>query len=335
MVAQLATADPPHNRASAKLRANPRLAGYFSRVAPGTSTNYGAMCEQLAIQGRASELCRTCDGTGARILSEEQHEKFRVRLALARTDRHREELREEWNRASDCGRCRGTGFLEKPLRRYGYDKTWTTVRCWRCKGSGEVLEDGSEEVEDVCPTCAPKGAGELTSGYRVPATAKETGSSRKGKAPRRVSSEDDDPADAHWELEPASKSDEIELSSHGELARLYQALRTRYPVAAAALEAFDGPDGDRWATTKWGRLFALWPLTKPGQKLIRHGREASALGHGYLLSDLDVLASERGAEESSPTPDLRRRSWIREADRDARNLLARAHDALAEVERQP
>jgi hypothetical protein len=42
-----------------------------------------------------------------------------------------------------------------------------------------------------------------------------------------------------------------------------------------------------------------------------------------------VLASERNAEETTSTPNLRRRAWLAQADREARRLHDAAQAALA------
>jgi hypothetical protein len=204
---------------------------------------------------------------------------------------------------------------------------FNTVRCNKCRGCGEVMD---EDAEDICPTC-------IAEMSIIPVTVKETGCSKKGKAPKRVTGTDGDGNPTATRVHSTEWHDaqtdttEEETAAYGEMSRLSLHIRETNPYAASALEAYYGPDGDRWAPTRWGRIFALWPLTKAGQALIRRARESSHEGHGFELSDLDTLASERNAEDCATVADMFRRSKISEADRAARALLQIANDALGEA----
>src|SRR5690606_33134149 len=131
-----------------------------------------------------------------------------------------------------------------------------TVRCGRCKGTAETLSPNDESAErgDVCLDC-------LGDGYLVPITVRPVGSSKHGKPPPRVSDGDD----VDLPLPSCSQLDEDELVEYGRVSRVLGIIRRATPELAAALEVYYGPDGDRWGGHKWGRAFALWPLTSAGQ----------------------------------------------------------------------
>lgn len=292
-------------------------AAYIGRVVPGTSSNYGVMCERIAAEGGAAETCRVCEGTGIRLLASDLG-KYIAALRAASMEHKRSEVQRKF---ADCPACKGSGAVECRTRKRRYDKMFTTVRCGRCRGTGSAY---AEDYDDTCPACREfRGRGEMTTGYTVPITARATGSSKKGTAPPRVP-EGDGEASYMPDLEG-------QIERYGRQSRRYERLRKTHPIAAAALAAFEGEEGSRWAMTKWGRIFALWPLTKPGRKLIQRGREASLEGTAFLLDDMAILANERNADETETHPNPRRRAWIRRADADARKLLDAAQVALREV----
>lgn len=298
---------------------NDPILAYLSRTAPGTQTNYGEMCERAAAARKVSETCPSCGGAGYRELTRGELERRSARIASTKDSFERQLLREELGTDSDCRVCNGVGYVEREVLRRGFDKFATTAWCGRCRGSGEVR---NEDRQDECPRCLEyRERGAVVCGYIVPATVKETGCSRSGKPPQRIGI--DDAAGDPW------NAFEAQVEAHGRETRRFDAFRRANPTAAAALTILESDEGHRWAATKWGRLFALWPLTSAGKKLIRDGRARSRAGHGFTLRDTEVLASERNAEEATSTPNLRRRAWLAQADREARRLHDAAQAALA------
>jgi hypothetical protein len=319
------------------------ISKFFSGGRFGATSNYGSMCEAAAVTRHASVRCRVCSGQGFRVLGAEELEQWRRRLELpalhakledtkdpadraalrTRITAERDKLRAELSAASTCGPCAGTGRVapKRADRAVAMDSMWTTVRCGRCRGTGETIypNDESAERQDVCLRCGGQS-------YLVPVTARETGSSRHGRPPQRVGGDDDgdavscDVATASW--------NEDELLELGRVSRVLEHMRAADREAAEAFESYNGPDGDRWGAHHWGRIFALWPHTVAGDKLAREAARRSRMGHGFLLPPLALIASERDAELRGQTSNPRRRALISQADAQARRLLERANAAF-------
>lgn len=316
-------------------------------------SNFGTMCERAAVVAHmhASVKCRACEGKGYRELEAAELDGWRKKinsyyLAIAEeTDREKcdalqdrqDEIRRELSRASDCPVCRGSGYTTQKNvdRATAMDSMFTTVRCSGCRGCGETFppNDETAERQDVCLRCAnpETRAGD---GYFVPVTVKETGSSKKGKAPKTEAGGDEgmDGAPPTNDVVAASWVDEDELAERGRVSRFLERLRRSDPETAVSVELFNGPDGDKWGAHKWGRTFALWQATDAGIELARMGAERSSGAHGMRISMLDLIASERDAEVRASEPDPARRSLIAQADHEARGLKAKMDRALADSE---
>lgn len=312
-----------------------RLGHYLAHGGPGTdASNFGEMCERLSTTGYDTTRCSDCRGIGCRRCNDVGFIHTKLRQSRVQ-----------------CARCAGAGCvacMQKGHRwRQAPDSMFNTVRCSRCKGCGEVP---NEEVEDACPSCG----GEMS---HVPVTVRETGCSKKGKPPKREPVKESDSTPAVDRLRPRhveqfradtgdgpedtreappeafiySAEHEEQTRAYGEMSRLMLHIRESDPLAAAALEAYYGEDGDRWAPTRWGRVFALWQFTTAGKQIAIDGQRRSANGHGFELRALDQIASERNAEDCAQTPSIHRRALVGEADKAARLLLTRANRALAEA----
>lgn len=318
--------------------------------------------------GHSSVKCRACDGQGYRELSAEELQKRARRIAEAqlevagadriaddylRSERRKEasdaldRLRKSLSRESDCIVCKGVGYTDptRSDRGTAMHSLFTTVWCSTCRGCGEPVgpmvkleanartyrfyplnpTDDSAERHDRCERC------EGTS-YIVPVTVRSTGSSKGGKAPSRSdagSSEEASDGSVYREGEAApSWADEDALAERGRVSRALEAIRRDTPELAQALEAFYGPEGDKWGPHKWGRIFALWPLTQAGRKLAELGANRSKGGHGWLIEPIDLISNERDTDSRSDVRDPGRRALIGQADKQARDLHARMQRAI-------
>lgn len=317
-----------------------RLARHLARD-PGCSSNYGAQCERMQVLGHTSRKCPKCDGLGFREVDKKELAERAVRLYRCTDPDEAAQLRERLSHESTCQTCRGTGYIEGSKVKGERKPFFTTKRCFKCKGCGEVM---NEDLEDVCQRCM----GEMCV---VTVTVQETGCSKGGKAPRREPDDADDfggdttaprnagaPAggptysDGVWrELTYGADINEAEFLEHGSMSRLLVRLQKHDEVSAEVLKAYLGPEGDRWGPTKWGRHFVVWPLTKPGAQLAREAAQRSKAGHGFLLTPMQLLASERDAEQKTGVPNMRRRHLINQAELVSRGLVEAAKAALREV----
>lgn len=287
----------------------------------------------------ASVECRACDGMGFRSVGQEEITLRMRRIQEEENPMRRAELREELSAETTCTVCKGSGYTTQSRadRAAAMDSMWTTVRCGRCKGTGETFDPSDEtaEIGDVCPACGtmrgPNPALSEANGFFVPVTVKEKGSSKHGKAPKREAGADPD-ADGSPVVAFSAWVDEDALVERGSVARGLDELRRVYPALAAAAESYFGPDGDKWGGHQWGRLFALWQHTEAGRKLAEESAERSRAKHGFLLTPLDLIAAEREAAARAADPGTsagtgrwhaRRRALIGRADGQARSLYGR------------
>ncbi len=212
----------------------------------------------------------------------------------------------------DCKRCRGTAFTTpRKIARGKGDTMWTTVRCAKCMGVTSLAPS------DKCTRC------EDSCGYVSPITVRETGSSMQ---------------------QGVREPDVAMIAQHGQLDRIVQKMRATDDVAAQALELYYGPVGNRWGNTEVeakdghssapGRIFSLWPVTKPGNTLARESREKSESQHTLSLTAHDLLFEEREQEKRASEPNIRRRAMLDQADKAARHLYDRAQRAWVKAVRE-
>jgi hypothetical protein len=318
--------------------------------------------------GHSSVKCRACDGLGYRELSVEDLQRRARRVAEAqleladaekiqdsdlRTRRRGEatenlkKTRAALSRESDCIVCKGVGYTDptRSDRATAMHSLFTTVWCATCRGCGEPVgpmvkleanartyrfyplnpTDDSAERQDRCERCDG-------TAYLVPVTVRSTGSSKGGKAPSRSEAGGADEASDGTVLREGeaapSWADEDDLAERGRVSRALEAIRRDKPDVAAALEAYYGPEGDKWGPHKWGRMFALWPLTQAGRKLAELGASRSKGGHGWLIAPIDLISNERDTDSRSDVRDPGRRALIGQADKQARELHARMQRAI-------
>jgi hypothetical protein len=229
-----------------------------------------------------------------------------------------------------CQKCQGRRVASLGIP----DSCWNTISCWRCRGSGEVLD---EDAQDVCPVCA----GEKCT---LPITVRSTGCSKKGRLPPGYEPADDvdhgssagsvsvpddfqDDADA---AEPEGEDDAEDRLLDARLSvalGLLEVMRETDPTSLAVLEAYYGPDGDHYAKAdRWGRGHALWPLTAGGKALLAVIRE-----HGGTSRPLAALAAMRAAEAETGVKNIAWQSHMRAAVAESREILERARKALSGV----
>jgi len=160
----------------------------------------------------------------------------------------------------------------------------------------------------------------------MPITVRDTGSSKKGKPPPLEGGDDDVDVSRG-----ASWLDEEAILEHGRTGRIVHAIKQHSPELAYAIEVYHSADGDRWGGHKWGREFALWPLTEAGRQIAKQAANRSLKGFEHLMAPLDLIATERAAEARSGAPNRARQALLRKADAQAKILLRRMSEAYAEA----
>lgn len=179
----------------------------------------------------------------------------------------------------------------------------TTRPCFDCGGvpestyGGEVGGSGFTESGTECRGC--RGIGWIVCDQRAsgPLTVRP-------KAPPHHES-------GYWPGHDA-------LVRFATMSRVVKAVAAAKAVLAGALRAYYGDQGARWGLTKNGRIFAVYPLTAAGQRLLKMSRRRSEV----VLQDDEVLGVEQEIQRSQPN-DIRRLLLDR-ADREARVLHAEA-----------
>jgi hypothetical protein len=293
------------------------LSWYFGQgLSIYEKSTFGPIVQKIAMDGYSSTTCGTCDGAG--IIEEgggvtlddkcrgcdgsgrEPHKAGREqRWCLTCDGLGRETPYEiEISKGGWCPTCRGTGsgcVERKAMRR---------ARCVWCRPEPYIktLDDRTGEVTKAplvtawvpkhsCPNCL--GVGD------APLTAKPV---MKGEEAGGVIGND------------------AALTRFAITSRRAGAVKDISPALHAALEAFYGDTGSRWALTSFGRLFALSHLTPAGKKLARMGidnpeRKGKTKKKTRNVERLIEAAIQRGARG--------------EADRLAKELAEQRRNALS------
>ena len=296
-----------------------RFARYFGPKEHGS--NYSAMCEAALGQGDLRRECRRCHGLGFIILEQARLAEFAERIAAETRTEERRHHRHRLSRATQCKACRGAGYIpQRTKTAKRLDSMATTVLCWRCRGSvkrhgsklwgtscGETIPptDASAEAGDVCPGC-------LGEAYVVPITARPS---------LRT-------ADFLGANEEEMMVDLDEQAADGDAtARVMEWIAARDHDAATAIRILASEHGERWAGHRWGRSFALWPLSDAGALLADESKAQSDEPERYARQ-LDLCRLEREAHALGGGPSPRRQALIHEADTQARRRERRAIVAI-------
>jgi hypothetical protein len=304
------------------------VARYYAGADGAGGSNYMASCVMALAISHSSVRCRACKGQGYCELSEAALRDFAQRIAGEKNETNRDQIRRDLSYQTTCKGCKGSGWTtqKRADRAAAIDSMFTTVRCGRCRGCGEVTTptDTSAERQDVCLSCG--GAA-----YIVPVTVKETGSTKDGREPRREAGDASDTALAHA---PVDEDDELEQLH--DVAEELERVRAQDPQLAAALASYHGPEGEGWIQHRWGRGFVLWQHTAAGKQLVTHLAERSPHRSGYLVPPTRLLAEDRATQEqpgsaaSSGRDGALVRVLLTRARDKARELLLRMQCVVAE-----
>jgi len=200
-----------------------------------------------------------------------------------------------------------------------------TVRCQRCDGDG-CVDVGTVNAR-WCPRC--KGIGHHARA-RENRVMPRHGHVRCSKC-RGSGSAGGDPClwcggDGYVEIDPVFPTGfqfqalpqprDAAITRYAGVSRTLARVHDASERAYAALVAYYGDQGARWALTARGRLFALYPLTQAGKKLLAGNRNAEGL---RAAEQLDVLMTLDGIQSKRE-----RRALFLLADEQAREMLSRA-----------
>lgn len=288
-------------------------------------TNYGAMTHVLDVERLAYKTCGVCDGMGAKPVDPQELELRQYKLAtfdrdIAATDsdqhaerlkRARREYMETWLAESVCPACEGTGHVEHKSK-ISVD-LFATQRCFRCSGVGHIERRGA------CFRCLHCDG----RGYWWPVNAKPTRGRKPGNSWSGRSATDDAGYSVAGVTGAIHAPDEQCFVEFGRVLRILGSIES---ARRAAIVAYFGPEGARWATHSWSRLFVLWPHTASGQQ-IYEGRS----NDDWLLSAIDYLERVRVQAFATKIPDFRMRVLLRQADSEARTLQVEIIRLVGEV----
>lgn len=267
-------------------------------------STFGPIVQKIAMDGYASTVCGTCDGGG--IIEEgggvtledkcrgcggsgrEPHKAGREqRWCLTCDGLGREPAYEvEVSKGGWCPSCHGTGTgsVERAALRRS--------RCHWCRPEPfePELKVSEEQVADIRTSTAPTKA--LAETHSL--STQHVRDIRKGRW--RATAYPGAPIHAAWvprhscpnclgtgdeptTVESLGSTEEASgvigsdtaLTRFAITSRRADAVKAISPALHAALEAFYGDMGSRWALTSFGRLFALSHLTPAGKQLARAG----------------------------------------------------------------
>jgi hypothetical protein len=149
---------------------------------------------------------------------------------------------------------------------------YTSRRCAPCFGAG-ILHSG-----DWCPSCAGTGS--------IPV--------------RRRSRGEETVAVKHQGFSVAYNpfsADTWALETYATVSRQLGRVGGVSVIHRLALEAFYGNEGERWGRTDRKRIFAVYPLTHAGQKLIRMAQKP---GLDVKVSFCEILDTEANMQKLNP-----------------------------------
>lgn len=149
----------------------------------------------------------------------------------------------------DCPRCRGTAFQGSVKKSAMPYRDFVHAQCRACKGGGKTLLSKAKEramkfLGEAVPRCPDCGG----TGSIVPIDALPGAPSKQ---------------------EAGYTMREGEMEFQAVVNRVLRHVLVSSSLNYYALLAYYGPIGDHWETfNDLGRIFALWPLTRPGQALL-------------------------------------------------------------------
>lgn len=130
--------------------------------------------------------------------------------------------------------------------------------------------------------------------------------------------------------EASYEPDDHDLLRVARVSRRLRLVAACDPAAERALEAYYGAEGARCARADPGRIFALYPLTKAGERFVRDDvakrPESADDAHGRLLAEVQL-------QQIAPTP--QRRELLARIHTQAERLLASAWNAWVAIEVAP
>ncbi len=247
------------------------------------ASTFGALLERQKTYGQVFEMCTACSGSGF----DESDNSCGKCKGMGGTPASNAEPRLQEGLLVSTSRCLACA---RPPRR-----VW---RCRACQGDGRV-------AGVTCGACK---------GLRVP--MRKNGKPRVRPPLRPRAScwscrgrlyHDRNPVGLKSEQrsEPSYTPDDVALQRFAQVSRY---LRQCSVDTVDVLAAFFGLSGYRWANTKWGRLFAVVPLTTAGEKLLRRLPNPQHIAEHQLLenhvADLEKLQEKDHRQQAQERLEL-------------------------------
>lgn len=307
-------------------------------------STFGPIVQKIALDGYTSTVCDKCDGSGA---LEKKGIRLEDRCPTCKGERwrpHKKGEPQQW-----CSTCDGQGVVPP----YEVETDWGW--CTSCRGTGAGCVEKQAKRRPRCRLCRPEPTvrdeqtGELlrVSYAWVPRHACwgcfGTGDEPLSAQPVQV-------ADTGGSGVLANDS---ALTTFAITSRRADKVKRRSPALHAALAAFYGDTGARWALTEFGRLFSLYYLTRAGQRLVawetkerarerkeklkaekkkakkQKLKEPQKLEETPHLLPQEAIWTQAVAQQRQPHPE--RRKLLLQAQEQASELYQRAADAWISV----
>lgn len=225
-------------------------------------STFGPIVQKIALDGYTSTVCDNCDGQGTvekggTRLEDRCPTCDGSRYQPRKTDPNAKPL--EW-----CNTCGGMGRVPP----YEVETTWGW--CTSCRGTGAGCVEKQAKRRPRCRLCRPEP-------YAKDEATGERFALSYAWVPRHACwgcfGTGDEPLSAQ-PVQPADSggsgvlANDAALTTFAITSRRADKVKARSPALHAALAAFYGDTGARWALTDFGRLFSLYHLTPAGQRLV-------------------------------------------------------------------
>lgn len=268
-------------------------------------SSFGAMIARIELYGMETELCPKC----ALVVDEHGLKAINPFPGFDKD-------------GNDCERCGGVAYVtQKGAERAARD--FVSARCSNCKGPGFIYPQTGSYLHELygqrfacrmCESCGCTTPGPTPEPHRKVRSV-------VGSVP-------------HRHHEASYSMDDTEAERDGVISRVLTHLQDDDAEAHLAVRLALGTIGAHWAARgsvpetrdTFNRIFALWPLTVAGRKLIDASRRRDRSEHWANTDDHHVLARE--VQEASATQVDMRTPLISQAQAAAKELWARSLLAL-------
>jgi hypothetical protein len=309
------------------------LSWYFGQgLSIYEKSTFGPIVHKIALDGFSSTECDKCSGTG---VLEKKGIRLEDRCPACKGERwraHKKGEAQQW-----CSTCDGQGVVPP----YEVETDWGW--CTSCRGTGAGCVEKQAKRRPRCRLCRPEPT------VKDP----ETGDLLRlayAFVPRHCCWNCFGTGDEPISAQPVQVADpgggvlanDSALTSFAITSRRVDKVKQRSPALHAALEAFYGDSGARWALSDFGRLFSLYHLTPAGKRLVSWETKERTRERKQKLKSEKAKAKKKKVQEPKKfeeTPHLlpQEAIWTQAVTQraqphgDRRKLFQAAHEQATEL----